>query len=89
MLFLLEIVLPVLLRFTDSDYLFGIFKLFLIVVFSPRHSEWYFRNQRALNNDCINLESSINEDIFINCQIVTMSEIFIVYSSTVVLLLAK
>ena len=30
-LFLLAIVLSVLLRFTDSDYLFGIFKLFLIV----------------------------------------------------------
>jgi hypothetical protein len=28
-LFLLVIVLSVLLRFTDSDYLFGIFKLFL------------------------------------------------------------
>jgi hypothetical protein len=28
-LFLLAIVLSVLLRYTDSDYLFGIFKLFL------------------------------------------------------------
>jgi hypothetical protein len=34
----------------------------------------YFRNQRALNNDCINLESSINEDIFINCQIENKEE---------------
>jgi hypothetical protein len=32
-LFLLAIVLSVLLRYTDSDYPFGIFKLFLVVVF--------------------------------------------------------
>ena len=30
-LFLLAIVLSVLLRFTDSDYPFGIFKLFLVI----------------------------------------------------------
>jgi len=33
-LFLLAIVLSVLLRYTDSDYLFGIFKLFLQPAFS-------------------------------------------------------
>jgi hypothetical protein len=32
-LFLLAIVVSVLLRFTDSDYPFGIFKLFLIILF--------------------------------------------------------
>jgi hypothetical protein len=31
-LFLLAIVLSVLLRFTDSDYPFGIFKLFLLMI---------------------------------------------------------
>ena len=32
--FLLAIVLPVLLRYMDSDYLFGIFKLFLLLCIS-------------------------------------------------------
>ena len=53
-LFLLAIVLSVLLRYTDSDYPFGIFKLFLVIssqsyanlihhVFNCHHLFWYFQ----------------------------------------------
>jgi len=37
-LFLLAIVLSVLLRYTDSDYPFGIFKLYLSHFIDPKHN---------------------------------------------------
>ena len=44
--FLLTIVLSILLRFTDSDYPFGIFKLFLLFFFSRQNKQRFDKEKQ-------------------------------------------